>query len=386
MPKETGDYLPNQYEKDSRIKINHNYLIEQFSDYKEIFEGIEKLITGDTDFTLGKPVEEFQMRFAELCQTKYALGVNSGTDALFLSLKTLGIGNGDEVITTPYTFFATTEVIANSGAKPVFVDIGDDYNLNPDLIEGEITKKTKAIIPVHWSGNVCEMEKIMGIANRRGLYVIEDACQAVKATLKGKPAGSFGATGCFSLHPLKNLNVWGDGGVITTDSDELYSRLILLRNHGLANRNESSIYGYNSRLDSIQAIVANQKLKSLEEITQTRISNAALYDELLSDCEEIKIPERRKDVRQVYHLYIIRAKNRDGLQEYLIANGIDAKVHYPIPMHLQPATKSLGYKEGDFPVAEATCKSILSLPVHEFITKEQQEYVAGKIKEFYSKR
>ena len=378
------NYLPQQYEETAKPSINHNFLQQQFSDYKEIFKKMEKVVISG-DFTLGRDVDLFEKEFAGTVGTEYAIGVGSGTDALFLSLKALDIGSGHEVITTPYTFFATIGAIAASGAVPVFVDIGEDLNIDPSLIENTITKNTKAILPVHWSGMPCDMEEIMAIANKHELHVVEDACHAIKAKLNNKSPGSFGDTGCFSLHPLKNLNIWGDGGVITTNSEELHDRLILLRNHGLTGRNECAVWGYNSRLDSVQAVIAMHLLNKLERITESRIRNAEFFDERLSKIPQIKIPKRAPNTKHVFHIYVIRAEKRDELQKFLIENGIDAKIHYPIPMHLQPAAKSFGYKEGDFPVCEEVCNSVISLPVHEFITKEQQEYVVKKIKGFYEK-
>ncbi len=387
MKKEVDpNFLVKQYDATNPIKINHSYLREQFEDYKQIFERLEQLVAVDTDYTLGRPVAEFEESIRRVVKTNYALGVNSGTDALFLSLKALGIKRGDEVITVPYTFFATTGAIAQTDAVPVYVDIGEDYNLNPDLKEKVISPRTKAILPVHWSGNPCDMDAIMDIAKRKGLHVVEDACQAIGARYKDRPVGSFGDAAAFSMHPLKNLNVWGDGGFLTTNSKELYDQISLLRNHGLKNRNESVVYGYNSRLDSVQAIVASQKLKSLEHITSSRIRNADFYDTLLGDIPQVTIPKRDINKKQVYHLYIIKVQDRDSLQQHLINKGIDAKVHYPIPLHLQEATRNLGYKKGDFPVAESICDSILSLPVHEYLKTEDQKYVASKIIEFYSRK
>lgn len=377
------NFLPKQYKDDKILKINHNFLNEQFADYKDIFKKIENVVR-DGDFTLGRYVDKFEREFAATIGTKYAIGVGSGTDALFLSLKALGIDKGDEVITTPYTFFATVGAIVTSGAKPVFVDIGKDLNISPNITEDAITEKTKVILPVHWSGMPCEMNKIMRIAKKHRLYVIEDSCHAIKATIGNRCVGSFGDTGCFSMHPLKNLNVWGDGGVIVTNSDELHDKLVLLRNHGLINRNECSVWAYNSRLDTIQAVVASHLLKKLDYITESRISNANFFDKELKKIPQVIIPKRDTNRKHVYHLYIIMVKNRDKLQKYLIDNGIDAKIHYPIPMHLQPAANSLGYKNGDFPFCEEVCDSIISLPVHEFITKNQQEYIINKIKEFYN--
>jgi dTDP-4-amino-4,6-dideoxygalactose transaminase len=227
------------------------------------------------------------------------------------------------------------------------------------------------------------MDAIMEIAGRRGLAVVEDACHAVKATYKGRGAGVLGTIGCFSFHPLKNLNVWGDGGIATTDSSELASQLRLLRNHGLLNRDQCAVFAYNSRLDTVQAVVARHLLAKLDHITESRIANAAYFDKLLTGMPGIRVPTRDARVQQVYHLYIVRAERRDELQKFLIANGVDAKVHYPVPMHLQPAARDLGYKAGDFPVCEATTKSVISLPVHEFITRAQQEQVAELIRRFY---
>ena len=376
-------YLLNQYKETGVYPINHNYLIKQFSDYKDILREIENLIK-NSDYTLGKSVYDFEKNICNLTGSTYTLGVGSGTDAIFLSLIAAGIGKGDEVITTPYTFFATIGAIVTTGAKPVFVDIRNDYNINPDIIEDFITEKTRAILPVHWSGLPCEMDKIMKITEKHGLVVIEDSCHGIKALYKNKPAGTFGLTGCFSMHPLKNLNVWGDGGYIVTDSEEIFNKLILLRNHGLINRDTCSIFAYNSRLDSLQAIVANHLLIRIDNITNSRIANAVRYDKLLSDIQEVEIPFRPENVKQVFHIYVIKVKQRDELKAFLNRYGIDVKVHYPIPMHLQPAAIYLNYKQGDFPVAEHTCNSVISLPVHEYITNEQIDYVVDKIKEFYA--
>lgn len=365
------------------MKVKFSYLQEQFAHPEPIFKKIKELLkTGD--FTLGKPMQEFESQFAKVCQTEYAVGVNSGTDALFLSLKALGVGSGDEVITMPNTFIATVGAIAASGAKPVFVDCNDEYIINTNLIERAITPKTKALMPVHYAGHPAEMKRIMEIARKYHLHVVEDACQAISSTIDGKVTGSFGDTGGFSLHPLKNINVWADGGIITTNSKEICEKLILLRNHGMQNRDEYEIFGYNSRLDSIQAVVGNHLIKDLEKITNKRIENARMYDENLSELKNfVKIPPRRQNVKYVYHLYIIQVRRRDELLAYLNENGIEAKVHYPIPLHLQNCSKHLGYKVGDFPVAEEQAKNIITLPVHQHLSKKHIEYVIDKIKEFY---
>lgn len=366
------------------MKVKYSYLEEQFKNPQAIFAAMEEVIkTGD--YTLGKPVQEFEQRFADLVGAKYGIGVNSGTDALFISLKAIGVGAGDEVITTPNTFIATVGAIVAVGARPVFVDVTDEFTINPELIKKAVTPRTKALIPVHYAGNPADMDKIMTIAQKHHIPVIEDACQAISAAIDNKCVGTFGLTGCFSLHPLKNLNVWGDGGIIVTNSEEMRNRLILLRNHGLKNRDEVVIFGYNSRLDSLQAVVGNHLIKDIHKITETRIKWAYKFDNSLSELKDfITIPKRRPYKRYVYHLYMVIAKDRDKLLSYLINNGIEAKIHYPIPLHLQPAAASFGYKEGDFPVTESQCKSIITLPVHQHLTEEQIDYIIKKMKGFYS--
>lgn len=377
------NFLPQQYETTGELPINHNYLTEQFADYPAILQKIGELVQHG-DYTLGREVDAFEKRICGLTGSRNAIGVGSGTDAIFLSLKALGVGPGDEVITTPYTFFATVGAIATTGARPVFVDAGWDYNIAASKIEAAITSKTKAVVPVHWGGYACVVDEIGALCKAKGLKLVEDSCHGIRADYKGKPLGTFGDTGCFSMHPLKNLNVWGDGGYIVTDDDALADKLRLLRNHGLANRNEAMVWAYNSRLDTLQAIVANHLLDKVDAITDARIAHAARYDAALKEISGITVPERPSDIKQVYHIYVIRAERRDELQAYLISKGIDAKVHYPLPMHLQPASAEYGYKEGDFPVAEELCRSVISLPVHEFVTNEQIDTVTKEIKAFYA--
>lgn len=381
---EISNFLPEQYKTTGELAVNHNYLKQQFADYEMIFKKMQEVVTRG-DYTLGEAVDNFENEFKALVETKHAIGVGSGTDALFLSLKALGIGEGDEVITTPFTFYATIGAIVTAGAKPVFVDILDDFNINPDAIESAITPRTKAILPVHWAGKPCEMEAMIKIAKKHNLFIVEDACHAISATYNDKYAGSFGDLGCFSFHPLKNLNVWGDGGIIVTNSDKLADRLRLLRNHGLRGRDECLVFSYNSRLDTIQAVVASHLLKKIDFITNSRIENANYLDKQLASVAGVIIPKRNPRVKQVYHLYSICCENRDELQRFLISNQIDAKVHYPRPMHLQPAADYLDYKKGDFPVCEKIAATTLSLPVHEFISKDDLDGIVIKIKEFYSR-
>tara|TARA_X000000950_G_C13862162_1_gene639165 strand:- start:589 stop:1743 length:1155 start_codon:yes stop_codon:yes gene_type:complete len=376
------NFLTNQYLKDKKNLIKHNYLSEQFRDYKKIFSKIEKVIKFN-DFTLGFEVEKFENNFKKLMNSKFCVGVGSGTDAIYLSLKMLDLKAGSEIITTPYTFYATINAIAQANCVPKFVDSKEDFNINPDLIEEKITKKTKAILVVHWSGRICDMEKINKIAKKYNLFVIEDACHAALSTLNGKYAGNFGDLGCFSLHPLKNLNVWGDGGMILTNNPKFEKKLRLLRNHGLKNRNEIEIFGVNSRLDTIQAVVANHLIKKLNKITTARRKNAFYLDKKLKSIKYIKIPQRDKKLKEVFHIYSIQTRYRDELSRYLNKNKIDAKQHYPIPMHLQKPLRKLGYKKGDFPVSEKLAKTTLSLPVHEFIDKRKLDFMIKKIKLFY---
>jgi aminotransferase EvaB len=378
------NYLPDQFRKTNELDINHNYLGQQFADHDAIWEKVREVVVRG-DFTLGTEVEALEQEFSLLCGATHVIGVGSGTDALFLSLKALGIGPGDEVITTPFTFYATIGAIVTAGAKPVFCDVDIDYNIDAKLIESKITENTKAILPVHWSGNPCDMDTIEAISVSHKIPVITDACHAINASYKGRRSGALGNVACFSFHPLKNLNVWGDGGVIATDSDILADKLRLLRNHGLAGRDECRVFAYNSRLDTIQAVVARHMLEKIDHITETRIANATYFDKMLAPISQVRVPNRDPDVHQVFHIYSICCEQRNELQQYLIEHSVDAKVHYPIPMHLQPAAEYLGHQPGDFSIAENIANTTLSLPVHEFITLEQQDHVIQLIKSFYKK-
>ncbi len=379
------NYLPNQYKKSKKININHSYLVEQFFDYKKIFNKIEKVVK-NADYTLGDEVNRFEKNISKRMRSKFAVSVGNGTDALFLVLKAFNIGAGDEVITTPYTFIATVASIVTAGAKPVFVDVKDDYNIDENKIEKAITKKTKAIMAVNWSGRPCELEKINKIAKRNKLRFIQDACHCVDSRYKNSSIVNYSDACTFSLHPLKNLNVWGDGGFILTHNPSLAKKLCLMRNHGLRDRNNCEFFAYNSRLDTLQATVGNYKIKNkLDKITNKRISNALLLDKLLKPLKQIKIPDRKKKLKEVFHLYQINVSQRDKLKKFLIKRNIDAKIHYPIPIHLQKAAKYLKYKKGDFPVAEKMANTSISLPVHEYINTNQIRYIARSIKEFFAK-
>ncbi len=376
------NFLIDQYKNNSKLKINHSYLVEQFHDYKKIFKKIEKIVKFG-DYTLGSEVDNFEKNLAKRTGSKFAIGVGNGTDALFLALKVFNIGNGDEVITTPYTFIATTASIVTSGAKPVFVDIKRDYNIDENKIEKAITKKTKAIMIVHWSGRPCELDKIKKICKKYKLKLIQDSCHAIDAKFKGKNIVSFGDICTFSMHPLKNLNIWGDGGFMLTQNKDVAKKIQLLRNHGLINRDRCEVFGFNSRLDTLQAAVANYKLKNkLNKITNMRIKNAKLFDKLLKKNPKITTVKRERYLKEVFHLYQINLKERDKLAKHLNKYGIDAKVHYPTPVYLQPAAKFLKHKKGDFPVADNMAKTSLSLPVHEFVKKSDIYKVSKLINNF----
>ncbi len=338
------------------------------------------------DFTLGKKGEEFEKKFASFVGVRHAIGVNSGTDALFLSLKALGIGPGDEVITCAETFIATAAAIAATGARPVFVDVNDEYTIDHDLIEGAITERTKAIMPVWFTGNAPDMEKILAIAARHGLSVVEDSCTAVNAAYKDRHAGTFGIAGAFSFHPLKNLNVWSDGGMIVTDDDRLNEKLRMLRNYGLKSRDEVELFGYNSRLDTLQAVVALRLLPDVKACTDRRIAIAEAYDRALCRIPQIDVPRRNPDVRHVYHLYMIRGEDRDGLLRYCEGRGVEAKIHYPLPLPYQNCCRDLGYKPGDFPRTERDCQSIITLPAHPYLTDDEVDYTIETVASFYGAR
>jgi dTDP-4-amino-4,6-dideoxygalactose transaminase len=337
------------------------------------------------DFTLGKPLKEFEASFAKLIGTKHAIGVNSGTDAIKLSLKALGVGGpGDEVITAANTFVATVGAICELGATPVFVDCDDTFCMNVDLVKEKITEKTKALVPVHFTGYMTDMRKISKIADQYNLPVVEDACQSILGSIDGKNAGTWGHAGAFSLHPLKNINVWSDGGVIITDDSELDKKLRLMRNHGLADRDSVTLMGYNSRLDTIQAVVGNWILPQAKSISDRRIANANYLDKGLENIKQITIPPRPDGFRLVYHLYIVFAEDRDGLLQYCIDKGVEAKIHYPIPIYQQPALKHLRYKEGDFPVTDAHTTQIITFPCDQHLEQSQLDYIIETVTDYYA--
>jgi dTDP-4-amino-4,6-dideoxygalactose transaminase len=371
------------------MNVPYTYLKDQFNNPDKIFKKIEKLVLKHNQYTFGPELEEFEKNMARYTGVKYCLGTASGTVALSMLLQAIGIGYGDEVITVSQTFVATIGSIVAVGARPYFIDVEDDYTMNPSLLEDAISDKTKAIMPVHYSGNPARMNEILKIANKYNLNVIEDACCAISAKINNKHVGTFGAGGAFSVHPLKNLNVWGDGGFIITNSKEIYDKIFLLRNHGISDgRNKIDVFGYNARLDTIQAIVGNYLFPEIDKITNKRIRNAETYDKAFSDRflkEYIIIPERRKNVRHVYHMYMILVKHRDKLLKYLIDNKIEAKIHYPIPMHKQKAVldQKVPFRKSNLDNTEKQCNLLLTLPVHQHLSNDQINYVIDKINYFY---
>ena len=362
--------------------VRYSYLPQQFEDCEELWQQLREFVkTGD--FTLGRPLIDFETNFSSLIGTKYAIGVNSGTDAIKLSLKAMGVGIGDEVITSANTFVATVGAIMEIGATPVFVDCDDTFCMNVDLVKSKISEKTKAIVPVHYTGYMTDMRKLLPIAKDHNLLVVEDACQSILGAINNKNAGTWGKSAAFSLHPLKNINVWADGGVIVTDDEELEYRVRLLRNHGLVDRDTVVEMGYNSRLDTIQAVVGNWLLPKAEEICNKRIQNAYYYDKSFSSIKQIDVPPRPQSFKIVYHLYIVFAENRDELLQYCLEKGIEAKVHYPIPIYRQPALQHLGFKKGDFPISDSHTTKMITFPCDQHLEKEEMDYIIETVKSFY---
>jgi dTDP-4-amino-4,6-dideoxygalactose transaminase len=337
-------------------------------------------------FAGGPYVEKFENEFAKFCECKYSAGVGNGTDALWVALIALGIGKGDEVITTPNSFIATAEAISYAGATPVFIDVLDKtYSMNLEMLEKAITEKTRAIIPVHIFGQVCDMDPILEIARKHNLFVIEDACQAHGARYKNKPAGSIGDAGAFSFYPGKNLGAYGEAGAVTTNNENLIKKIRMFRDHGQVTKYYHDMIGWNARMDGIQGAVLNIKLKYLDKSNDDRRSIAKKYEKLLGSMEEITLPFEAEYSKHIYHIYGIRVKNRDGLMNYLKENDIGCGIHYPVPIHLQNAYKELSYKKGSFPVAEKSAEEFISLPMFSGLKEEEVEFVAKTIKDYLKK-
>ena len=331
-------------------------------------------------YIMGDRLESFEIKAAEYCGVKHAIGVGHGSDALFLILKALDIGPGDEVITATNSFIASAWVVAATGATTVLVDVAEDFNIEPALIEAAITAKTRAVIPVHLTGRPAPMDEINLLAQRHDLHVVEDAAQAIGASYRGRRVGSLGVAAGFSLHPLKNLGVYGDGGLITTNDDKLASKLRMLRNHGLRNRDECEVWGFNSRLDSMQAGFAEIKLGFLDSWNERCREIAESYRIGLANYVQVPFDQTWEEC--VYHNFVIRTDKRDELMAHLKEHGVDTRIHYPIPIHLQDAAKELGYKLGDFPNAEKYAKTMISLPIYPELSNAQAAYIIRTVKLF----
>ncbi len=357
------------------LKRQHNQI------RKEINQAYDRVFDASA-FVLGKEVSNFETEFASFCESRFCFGVSSGTSALEIALQSLEIGPGDEVITAANTFIATALAIHSVGAKPILVDCDErSHTIDTKEMEAKITSKTKAFIPVHLYGQLANMQSITDLAKKHNLFVIEDACQAHGAEQENKKAGSLGDTGCFSFYPGKNLGAYGDGGALVTNNEALAEKFVLLRNYGQKEKYVHLIKGQNSRLDSLQAAFLRVKLAKLDGWTEQRRQVALAYNKLISNAK-IRLPEEINGNKHVYHLYVIRCNERDKLQAYLTGKGIVTLIHYPLPMHLQPAFKDLGHKEGAFPVTEMLSKEILSLPMYPELTTQEIEYVAEAINKF----
>lgn len=361
-------------------------LSEQYQELKpEIFRVLDEVMSSSR-FILGDYVKNLEHNIAKISNVAHGIGCGNGSDAIHISLQALDVGPGDEVITTPFTFFATAGSIVRAGAKPVFVDIEPDtFNIDSKKIEERITDKTKAIIPVHLYGQMADIEEIAQIAKNYNLAVVEDAAQAIGAKHKGNTVGELGTAATYSFFPTKNLGAYGDGGMIVTNDDELAEKARVIRVHGSKPKYYHSVLGYNSRLDEIQAAILSVKLPLLEKWSELRREKAKTYTKLIKEKlgDLIKTPIEKEENYHVYHQYTIRVKDRNGLQKYLKEQGVETMIYYPLPLHLQPVFKDLGYKEGDFPIAEKAANEVISLPMFPELKEEQQIYVVEKLEEFY---
>ncbi len=367
------------------MKVKYNYLPNEFKHPKKIFSEWKKLIQS-TEFTIGYKVEEFEKKFARYIGAKYCISTNNGTDALFLSLKSLGVKKGDEVITVSNTFYATVGAIVASGAKPILVDCDDRYQINLNEIEKRINKKTKVIIPVHWGGASPDMFSILKLANKYKINIVEDACMGIGAKIKGKSPGTFGKINAFSMHPLKSLNVMGDGGMVVTNDKKIFDWAKKFRNHGMKDRDHIDFWGANIRLQPLQAVVALEGLRKIDNVIKKRNKNAKQMDYLLSNLSPyVIIPRRPKGYKETFALYMCLVKKRDKLIEFLNKNNIEAKIHYPVPLNKQKASKSLKLKQKNFVNSNEQAKKLITLPIHQYLNKKHINYIAENIKTFYKK-
>lgn len=360
-------------------------LVAQHAPLKaDLLAAVERVIDHGW-FILGPEVETFEQRLAAMIGVKHVIGVGNGTDALVLALRALGVGPGDEVITAPNSYVASATCIALCGATPVFADVGEDYNLDPAAVEAAITPRTKAVVAVHLTGRPARLPELSAVCDAAGIELVEDCAQAILASQDGRQVGTWGRLGCFSLHPLKTLNALGDGGLITTDDDDLAADLRMRRTIGHADRDHVALWAPNTRLDALQAAMLLVKLDVLEAWTEARRARAQRYREALTDLPGLALPASEPaGMKAVYHTFIVQVEQRDALAVHLAAAGIGTKVHYPIPIHLQAAAADLGHGEGDFPVTEAQAGRILSLPVHPEMSEAQQDHVITEVRAFFT--
>lgn len=366
------------------IKIPLVDLRAQYESIQEEIQTAVKRVLESGQFILGKEVESFEEEFARYCNARYAVGVNSGTSALHLTLLALGIGPGDEVIAVSQTFIATVEAICWTGAKPVLVDIDETtYTMDPAQVEPAVTKKTKAIIPVHLYGHPADMDPLLEIARKRKLFVLEDACQAHGALYKGRRVGGLGDAACFSFYPGKNLGAYGEGGAVVTNNEKLAIQIKKLRNHGGLQKYSHEMIGFNARLEALQAAILRTKLPHLDRWNELRRQHAREYDSALAPLG-VGLPREAPYAQSVFHLYVIRTRERDALNASLNELGIGSLIHYPIANHLLPCFQNLGYQEGDLPVTEKVSKEILSLPLYPELTEEKIRSVVSSVRQFLS--
>ena len=364
------------------MKLPFFDLKRQYSNLQiEIDEAVNRVVKSGM-YIGGVEVEQFEHEMAAYAQVHYAVGVSSGTDALLAALMALGVGEGDEVVTPPFTFISTAEVVSFLGARPVFVDVEDDtFNINPDLIEDKLTEKTKCIIPVHLFGQMADMHRIGKIAERHAIPVIEDAAQAIGAAIDKQRACSFGISGCLSFFPSKNLGAFGDGGMVLTDSEEVARNIRVIKEHGSAVRYYHAQIGFNGRLDALQAAVLKVKLSHLDQLAQLRREHAAEYNEKLRPY--VTVPVLRDGYSHMYNQYSILADRRDELADHLRLRGVPTAIYYPIALHMQEVFANLGYRKGDFPVSELLCDRIISLPIFPEMTEEERGFVTEGVASFY---
>jgi len=361
------------------VDLSYQWTLER----KSILKIIDKIASKDL-WVSGNEIKKFEKNISKICKTKYAVALNSGTDALTLGLASLGVKKGDEVITTANSFIASTSCIVHLGAVPIFVDVKDDQIIDHSLIEKSITKKTKAIMTVHLGGRIANMDAINKISKKYNIPIIEDAAQSIGSKYKNSPSGSLGKIGCFSAHPLKNLNALGDSGYITTNDKKIYDFIKKLSNHGHKSRDIVDMFGYVSRMDTIQAGILNFRLKNLKKTIVKRRKNAELYRKLIKT-NKVFIPLENKKVFNTYHTFVIQVPFRDKLKNYLLKNNINTSIHYPIPIHLQPAFKKLGYRSKNLKKTEMQSKKIITLPINQFITEKQIKKISNLINKFYEK-